>query len=431
MECPICHSVYQKEKNIPLLLINCGHTLCDVCATQIFASGTIICTECKTESHAESVATLPKNLALITMSNTTVSANPIPTKPTIIVDSEAKCQAHLKKLEAFCEDDRVLLCIDCILLDGHKNHDISPIPQSSEKERNKLQESYQSACNLEEKLTLLSSEISNFRADLTEKANQHREKITTMFRDITNVIHERESTLKQNVSSILEKQEDVLKENMVQIHDQLKSIEVFKSEVKQMLNENDCTLLRASKERQVKSELANQEAPEVCFAVSFPEIKKENELSAIWKTLNPQMAKTPSSNLYATTASYANKRADRSKIGSKAHPDLQSQNPVQKPTKEKLKKNDAGSLIEKALSPRQEKSIQNIKVEANLPCRKKAALNASNLMSHNSQMEKKGNNDDTGSSSKETVNSQQITAMLNSELIISKPPSTAQTDMYS
>ena len=31
-------------------------------------------------------------------------------------------------IEAFCEKDKSLLCIDCILEDGHKNHEISSIP---------------------------------------------------------------------------------------------------------------------------------------------------------------------------------------------------------------------------------------------------------------------------------------------------------------
>ena len=122
---------------------------------------------------------LPKNLALITMFQ-----QPKEIKQPIIVPTtgvhgssyEVQCEIHSKKLEAFCEDDRTLLCIDCILLDGHKAHDISPIPQSSEKERSDLHEKYQTACTQEEKLNLLSSEIANFRADLTEKANLQRGK---------------------------------------------------------------------------------------------------------------------------------------------------------------------------------------------------------------------------------------------------------------
>jgi len=46
----------------------------------------------------------------------------------------ASCRLHpTKKLEAFCEKDFKLLCIDCILSDRHKNHEIISIAKASEK----------------------------------------------------------------------------------------------------------------------------------------------------------------------------------------------------------------------------------------------------------------------------------------------------------
>jgi hypothetical protein len=38
-----------------------------------------------------------------------------------------ECETHFKKIEAFCMQDKVILCIDCILNDGHKNHEINSI----------------------------------------------------------------------------------------------------------------------------------------------------------------------------------------------------------------------------------------------------------------------------------------------------------------
>ena len=46
----------------------------------------------------------------------------------------ACCKLHpTKKIEAFCEKDYKLLCIDCILSDRHKNHEIVSIAKASEK----------------------------------------------------------------------------------------------------------------------------------------------------------------------------------------------------------------------------------------------------------------------------------------------------------
>ena len=49
------------------------------------------------------------------------------------------CKLHpTKKIEAFCEKDFKLLCIDCILSDRHKNHEIVSIAKASEKHQSYL-----------------------------------------------------------------------------------------------------------------------------------------------------------------------------------------------------------------------------------------------------------------------------------------------------
>ena len=46
----------------------------------------------------------------------------------------ALCKLHpTKKIEAFCEKDFKLLCIDCILSDRHKNHEIISVAKAAER----------------------------------------------------------------------------------------------------------------------------------------------------------------------------------------------------------------------------------------------------------------------------------------------------------
>ena len=45
------------------------------------------------------------------------------------------CDSHNKKLEAFCEVDKKLLCIDCILNENHKNHEILSLEKACQKEK--------------------------------------------------------------------------------------------------------------------------------------------------------------------------------------------------------------------------------------------------------------------------------------------------------
>ena len=359
MECPKCHSVYQKEKNVPLLLIKCGHTLCDACANSSFMNGSIVCPECNSESQVTSVSALPKNMALLSMSCPTVAPQ---TKPAPATVPETLCEQHKKKVEAFCADDRTLLCIDCILLNGHKAHDISPISQAAEKERDTIQKDLEVTNKLEDTLTLMLSDIENFKADISAKANAKRDKVTSVFKEITNVIHERESLLKQNISNILEKEEEALKTATAQINEHLDSIAVFKSSAVQIQNETDCMMLEKSKERKKQSLDANKTPPPVSFNINFPDIKREKELENIWKILSPQTTTKPNSNLYSTTASYASKRTDKARTNIKPHAESHSNNGLKGGKKKPVAQLTAvGNDMDKILSPRRELSTQDIR----------------------------------------------------------------------
>jgi len=362
MECPKCHKLYQKDINIPLLLIKCGHTLCDSCATTIFNGKSIVCPECNTESLIPTISALPKNMALLAMSIPIQSQN-LPVK----TQSESICSQHNKKVEAFCQDDRCLLCIDCILLDGHKSHDISPIGKASEQERITIQKELENAIKLEDTLSLMVTDIENFKAELTQRANEKREKVTTVFKEITNVIHERESLLKQNISNILEKEEESLENSLKNIKEHLKSISTFKTSVSLIKSENDCSLLEKSKERQKQAQDANKSPLQVSLNANFPDIKKDSELQILWKILAPQTI-PPKPNLYSTTASYANKRTEKvrappSKSHVEQHPTQCSNNQNKITKKKNIPPQLSGMDVEKMISPRREMSGQDFKIK--------------------------------------------------------------------
>eukprot|EP01017_Pseudomicrothorax_dubius_P031875 TRINITY_DN4116_c0_g2_i11.p1 TRINITY_DN4116_c0_g2~~TRINITY_DN4116_c0_g2_i11.p1 ORF type:complete len:147 (+),score=26.47 TRINITY_DN4116_c0_g2_i11:118-558(+) len=145
MNCFNCKLSYNDSERIPRLLVHCGHSLCETCAVSLHSDGFIICPECRMYNYTLNIANLPKNLALLHL-KPTPSTPPAPspsqnirnTKPIsspTIDPNEAKCTVHGKPVEAFCERERVVLCITCILEDGHKSHELVSVAQAAEKER--------------------------------------------------------------------------------------------------------------------------------------------------------------------------------------------------------------------------------------------------------------------------------------------------------
>ena len=74
--------------------------------------------------------------------------------------STALCKLHpTKKIEAFCEKDFKLLCIDCILSERHKNHEIVSIAKAGERHQAYLRQQQESATATAQKLVSAKYEI--------------------------------------------------------------------------------------------------------------------------------------------------------------------------------------------------------------------------------------------------------------------------------
>ncbi len=283
MDCPNCKLSYDKSARVPLLLIKCGHSLCQACANSLYSNRAIMCPECKQSSTVESIAQLPKNMALLVMSENVKSSQGSPQK--------SMCETHHKKLEGFCEDDKQLLCINCILLDGHKVHEISPIGQAAAGLRARLMEDVECSKHVEDRIKGMINDISGFKVQLTANANAKREQITAIYKEISNIIHERESSLKQTVANILEREEEILQKRAEDLAAQLKTIEKFRESVHDSTTEGDCELLEKTETRQNLAESANKLVVAVTLNANFPEVRKESELGILWKLLSPPVSK--------------------------------------------------------------------------------------------------------------------------------------------
>jgi hypothetical protein len=143
MQCPKCELPYEGEVHVPRILINCGHTTCEECIKQLLGSeNSLSCPECNSINKAESVNSFPKNFALLNMRidtqpttstpQTSVPTTPVKPKEDII---ETMCSTHQKKIEAYCMQDKIILCIDCILSEGHKTHEINSINNAANSEK--------------------------------------------------------------------------------------------------------------------------------------------------------------------------------------------------------------------------------------------------------------------------------------------------------
>lgn len=327
MQCPSCRLAYNKETHVPLLLISCGHSLCSECADSLLSQQAIACPECKKSSPVESVEKLPKNLAVLL-----ITGNP---------EMLQVCAAHGKKIEGFCEDDKKLLCISCILLDGHKAHEVSPIVQAAAKARQKLAGDVDAAAKMEERVSNLMSDVESLKQHLVCTASKKLEEVKTLYNEIADIITTRANTLKETISGVVEKEEESLERQMETYRWQLKLIKDFKEAMQAFPNKADCEVLSEFGSTKLLADQATRSAKDVVFKPRFPDIVRATELSVLWKLFNsttPQK-KTGSTN----TSAYRNYNTEK-KLPQTPRQSQPSSNMVKKESASRHSLNTIGKL---------------------------------------------------------------------------------------
>eukprot|EP00829_Urostomides_striatus_P002300 TRINITY_DN12491_c0_g1_i1.p1 TRINITY_DN12491_c0_g1~~TRINITY_DN12491_c0_g1_i1.p1 ORF type:complete len:104 (+),score=12.31 TRINITY_DN12491_c0_g1_i1:49-360(+) len=103
MECPKCKTAYTNDSKIPLLLIKCGHSVCQDCASNLFKLQSITCPECGKQSSVSSINQMPKNMALLTMSQTNNAKACESNVQNEEKQIEPQCSTHLKKVRSILQ----------------------------------------------------------------------------------------------------------------------------------------------------------------------------------------------------------------------------------------------------------------------------------------------------------------------------------------
>ena len=100
-----------------------------------------------------------------------------------------KCERHNKPLEAYCESDDVLLCVNCLIESQHKTHSLSAIDCAAKQHREVLAKEIG---NISEKEILLSATISEIETRIkiqNDSFNEGINKSKKFFTEIKNIIN--------------------------------------------------------------------------------------------------------------------------------------------------------------------------------------------------------------------------------------------------
>jgi len=151
----------------------------------------------------KSIEFLPKNLALLSLED---FASPAP--------PQMSCQWHFKKVEAYCFDDKALLCIDCILRDenvSHKGHNMLSLDQAVQQEQASLM-IQQDLISQEMAPSLMKDyeRVTSLQTQLSDSHEQDQLALKNYFRQLHAALEERERQLgEEQAKSFKERMEQI------------------------------------------------------------------------------------------------------------------------------------------------------------------------------------------------------------------------------
>lgn len=159
------------------------------------------------------------------------------------------CALHSKPLEAFCETDKSLLCVSCILENDHKNHDLSAIKKAAQTQKDLIEANLVKIIEKEKKINeeiqIIESHMKNTKYDSDEKIKN----IENFFKKIYLLISFREEFIKAKITNQFDLETEKALFYRKNLEEKLKLIEQIKHEKTNLSKMGDLEILGMTKER--------------------------------------------------------------------------------------------------------------------------------------------------------------------------------------
>ena len=307
MDCPQCGQEYGQER-LPRILTQCGHTMCELCLSVVFAEQAVTCYQCKRKTNTKDVGDLPVNLALMHLRD----------------GQSNQCAVHNKPMEAFCTSDQQMICVGCILEETHKRHDITSISKAAAHLRTSLV-SLQSTAQIAQSLQRKEREIAALEATLRQEYTQLAQSCTELFTIITTVAKEKEAETMQKLNSTLAVEIERIRAVREANSRQAAALTKLQRTMAEIEAESDTVVLEKGREREELVRCASVKPLSLVHNKPFGSFNKEGELNAVWKVVKLRVGiETSAPPLSASIAKASSplQKSDLKRVPSKDSPIL-------------------------------------------------------------------------------------------------------------
>uniref|UniRef100_H3A2N6 Uncharacterized protein n=1 Tax=Latimeria chalumnae TaxID=7897 RepID=H3A2N6_LATCH len=204
MTCSVCQELFKDP-----VTLRCGHNFCQECVCEYWKGKTSqSCPICRDDSATSDLKT----------NHTLRNIVDIYKKEGKKVKGESKpvCSQHKKELELYCVEDQEAICVMCVILKKHKNHEFLSIEEALQKFKEELknslkplQDTHQKIAELKERYRenlnnihrMVSISFSQTLRDMRERDRRFDTRVLSLITGSHNSIHDMVQKLKSILSN--------------------------------------------------------------------------------------------------------------------------------------------------------------------------------------------------------------------------------------
>ncbi|XP_043361785.1 E3 ubiquitin-protein ligase TRIM39-like isoform X1 [Dermochelys coriacea] len=184
--CPICQELFKNP-----VVIDCGHSFCQVCITQCWegSDANFTCPKCRETAQQRNLR-LNRQLA-----NVLEIAKGLSFQAAKRAEGKGVCGDHQESLNLFCEEDQTPICMVCDRSWAHRAHTVVPIEDAAQEYKRKIQAHLETLQEEREKLLGFKVTGAGKTREYLIQTQAERQKIVSEFQQLRQFLEEQERLL--------------------------------------------------------------------------------------------------------------------------------------------------------------------------------------------------------------------------------------------
>lgn len=268
--------------------IDCGHSFCRECISEVGKSGGGVCPECRQRFLLKNFR---PNRQLANMVDMLRQMNQDAKQGT----QGEQCAVHGERLHLFCEKDGQALCWVCVQSKKHQKHTMVPLEEAAREYQEKIQVALEKLRRQQELVEKLEVDLAVKRADWKREIETHKSRIHAEFVQQRNFLCEEEQRQLQKLERDEREQLRILGETETEMTQQSQALQALISELErrsrgsalELLQEVTVLLKRSESWNLTKMDIASPPLSSVCCV---PGLKKMLRMCGVHITLDEDTA---------------------------------------------------------------------------------------------------------------------------------------------